>query len=246
MSGHSKWNNIKRKKEKADGAKAKIFTKIGREIAIAVKEGGSSDPASNSRLRDAIAKAKANNVPNDNIKRAIDKASNDTAAYEKIVYEGYGAGGIAVIVETLTDNRNRTAATVRHLFDKYGGNLGTSGCVAFMFTQKGVIVLEDEDGFDSDALFEQVMEIEGVDDLDVEETAAEITTAPFELVKVCEALEQLGYHFTSAEVAYVPSNYTALSNPDQRKQMGTMLELLEEDDDIQGVWHNLENEEDLP
>ena len=246
MSGHSKWNNIKRKKEKADGAKAKIFTKIGREIAIAVKEGGSSDPASNSRLRDAIAKAKANNVPNDNIKRAIDKASSDTAAYEKIVYEGYGAGGIAVIVETLTDNRNRTAATVRHLFDKYGGNLGTSGCVAFMFTQKGVIVLEDEDGFDSDALFEQVMEIDGVDDLDVEETAAEITTAPFELVKVCEALEQLGYHFTSAEVAYVPSNYTALSNPDQLKQMGTMLELLEEDDDIQGVWHNLENEEDLP
>ena len=135
---------------------------------------------------------------------------------------------------------------MRHLFDKYGGNLGTSGCVAFMFTQKGVIVLEDEDGFDSDALFEQVMEIDGVDDLDVEETAAEITTAPFELVKVCEALEQLGYHFTSAEVAYVPSNYTALSNPDQLKQMGTMLELLEEDDDIQGVWHNLENEEDLP
>ncbi|MBQ4094040.1 MAG: YebC/PmpR family DNA-binding transcriptional regulator [Oscillospiraceae bacterium] len=246
MSGHSKWNNIKRKKEKADGAKAKIFTKIGREIAIAVKEGGSADPGSNSRLRDAIAKAKANNVPNDNIKRAIDKASSDTAAYEKIVYEGYGAGGIAVIVETLTDNRNRTAATVRHLFDKYGGNLGTSGCVSFMFTQKGVIVLENEDGFDSDALFEQVMEIDGVDDLDVEETAAEITTAPFELVKVCEALEQLGYHFTSAEVAYVPSSYTALSNPDQLKQMGTMLELLEEDDDIQGVWHNLENEEDLP
>ena len=246
MSGHSKWNNIKRKKEKADGAKAKIFTKIGREIAIAVKEGGSADPGSNSRLRDAIAKAKANNVPNDNIKRAIDKASSDTAAYEKIVYEGYGAGGIAVIVETLTDNRNRTAATVRHLFDKYGGNLGTSGCVSFMFTQKGVIVLESEDGFDSDALFEQVMEIDGVDDLDVEETAAEITTAPFELVKVCEALEQLGYHFTSAEVAYVPSSYTALSNPDQLKQMGTMLELLEEDDDIQGVWHNLENEEDLP
>ncbi|MBQ9960177.1 MAG: YebC/PmpR family DNA-binding transcriptional regulator [Oscillospiraceae bacterium] len=246
MSGHSKWNNIKRKKEKADGAKAKIFTKIGREIAIAVREGGSADPGSNSRLRDAIAKAKANNVPNDNIKRAIDKASSDTAAYEKIVYEGYGAGGIAVIVETLTDNRNRTAATVRHLFDKYGGNLGTSGCVSFMFTQKGVIVLENEDGFDSDALFEQVMEIDGVDDLDVEETAAEITTAPFELVKVCEALEQLGYHFTSAEVAYVPSSYTALSNPDQLKQMGTMLELLEEDDDIQGVWHNLENEEDLP
>ena len=251
MSGHSKWNNIKRKKEKADGAKAKVFTRFAREIAVAVKEGGSADPNTNSRLRDAISKAKANNVPNDNIKRVIDKASSDTAAYEKINYEGYGAGGIAVIVETLTDNRNRTASTVRHLFDKYGGNLGTNGCVSYMFTQKGRIIIEDEDGLDGDKLFEEAMEIDGVDDIEIDEsgdeiTEAEVTTAPNDLVQVAEALEKMGYHFSSAEVAYIPSTYNRLSDEDQLKNFGTMIELLDEDDDVQGVWHNLENEEDLP
>ena len=246
MSGHSKWNNIKRKKEKADGAKAKIFTRFAREIAVAVKEGGSADPNTNSRLRDAIAKAKANNVPNDNIKRVIDKASSDTASYEKINYEGYGAGGIAVIVETLTDNRNRTAASVRHLFDKYGGNLGTNGCVAYMFTQKGRIIIEDEDGLDEEKLFEDAMEIDGVDDIDIAEYEAEVTTAPFDMVRVAEELEQKGYHFSSAEVAYIPSTYNTLSDEEQLKNFGLMLDMLDEDDDVQGVWHNLENDEDLP
>ena len=246
MSGHSKWNNIKRKKEKADGAKAKIFTRFAREIAVAVREGGGPDPSSNARLRDAISKAKANNVPNDNIKRVIDKASSDTASYEKIIYEGYGPGGIAVIVETLTDNRNRTAASVRHLFDKYGGNMGTTGCVSYMFTQKGIIIVEDEDGLNGDQLLEDAMEIDGVDDIDIGDSVAEISTAPFELVHVCEALEEKGYHFSSAEVAYVPSTYTALSGEDQLKNMGLLLDLLDEDDDVQGVWHNLENDEDLP
>ena len=246
MSGHSKWNNIKRKKEKADGAKAKVFTKYAREIAVAVKTGGSADPNVNSRLRDAISKAKANNVPNDNIKRVIEKASSDTANYEAITYEGYGAGGIAVIVDALTDNRNRTASSVRHAFDKFGGNLGTTGCVSFMFTQKGRIMIEDEDGIDADRLFEDSMEIDGVDDVDCDETEAEVTTDPYALVQVCEALEGLGYKFSSAEVAYIPASYTRLEDPDQLKLISNMLEMLEDDDDVQGVWHNLENEEDLP
>ena len=246
MSGHSKWNNIKRKKEKADGAKAKVFTKYAKEIAVAVKEVGSTNPDTNARLRDAISKAKANNVPNDNIKRVIEKASSDSANYESIVYEGYGPGGIAVICEALTDNRNRTAASVRHYFDKYGGNLGTTGCVSYMFTQKGVIVIEDEDPIDEDKLMMEAMEVDGVDDLEVNENIAEITTDPYSLVQVCEGLEALGYKFSSAEVAYVPSTYTALSDPDQLKNMGTLLNMLDEDDDIQGVWHNLENDEDLP
>ena len=246
MSGHSKWNNIKRKKEKADGAKAKVFTKYAREIAVAVKEGGSADPNVNARLRDAISKAKANNVPNDNIKRVIEKASTDSSNYESVTYAGYGPGGIAVILEALTDNRNRTAASVRHAFDKFGGNLGTNGCVSFMFTQKGRIIIEDEDGLDEDRLLEDSMEIDGLEDIDVGETEAEVTTAPFDLVKVTEALENLGYHFSSAEVAYIPASYTRLEGEENLKNMSNMLDMLDEDDDVQGVWHNLENEEDLP
>ncbi len=246
MSGHSKWNNIKRKKEKADGAKAKVFTKYAREIAVAVKEGGSADPNVNARLRDAISKAKANNVPNDNIKRVIEKASSDSSNYESVTYEGYGPGGIAVIVEALTDNRNRTASSVRHAFDKFGGNLGTNGCVAFMFNQKGRIIIEDEDGLDEDRLLEDSMEIDGLDDIDISEYAAEITTEPFDLVKVAEALEGLGYRPSSAEVAYIPVSYTRLEGEENLKNMSNMLDLLEDDDDVQGVWHNLENDEDLP
>ena len=162
------------------------------------------------------------------------------------MYEGYGPGGVAVICEALTDNRNRTAASVRHLFDKYGGNLGTTGCVSYMFTQKGVIIIEDEDPIDEDKLMLEAMEVDGVDDLEVNENVAEITTDPYDLVKACEGLEALGYSFSSAEVAYVPSTYTTLSDPEQLKQMGNLLSLLEEDDDVQGVWHNLENDEDLP
>ena len=201
MSGHSKWNNIKRKKEKADGAKAKIFTKIGRELAVAVKEGGSADPAANSRLRDAIAKAKAANVPNDNIDRIIKKAAGDgnNDNYENVTYEGYGPSGVAVIVEALTDNRNRTAADVRHAFDKFGGNLGTTGCVSFMFNKKGVIVIEKEGR---------------------------------------EDLEKKGYEFVSADVEMVPDTYTTITDEDTIVKMQKMLDLLEDNDDVQNVWHN--------
>ena len=244
MSGHSKWNNIKRKKEKTDGARAKVFTKIGREIAVAVKEGG-GNPASNSKLAALIAKAKANSVPNDNIQRIIKRAEGgDKTEYEAITYEGYGPGGIAVMVETLTDNRNRTAANMRHYFDKFGGNLGQMGCVGFMFTQKGVIVVDLEDK-DPDELMMDALDA-GADDFDAGEDAAEVTTSPENFTAVCEALEKKGYKFISADVAQVPSTTTALTDPDQLVQMGKLLDALEDNDDVQNVWHSLENEEDLP
>lgn len=244
MSGHSKWNNIKRKKEKTDGARAKVFTKMGREITVAVRSGG-PDPATNGKLRDVIAKAKANNVPSENIERIIKKAQGaDKTDYENIVYEGYGPGGIAVIVETLTDNRNRTAGDVRHFFDKYGGNLGTTGCVSFMFEQKGVITINMED-LEEDKVMDDAIEC-GADDVNIEEGGAEILTMPADLVTVCEALEKKGYTFESAEVAQVPSNYTRLEGEDNLKKMGQLLEHLEELDDVQNVWHNLENEDELP
>ena len=216
MSGHSKWNNIKRKKEKTDGARAKVFTKIGREIAVAVKEGG-GNPASNSKLAALIAKAKANSVPNDNIQRIIKRAEGgDKTEYEAITYEGYGPGGIAVMVETLTDNRNRTAANMRHYFDKFGGNLGQMGCVGFMFTQKGVIVVDLEDK-DPDELMMDALDA-GADDFDAGEEAAEVTTSPENFTAVCEALEQKGYKFVSADVAQVPSTTTTLTDPDQLRE----------------------------
>ena len=195
MSGHSKWNNIKRKKEKPDGARAKIFTKIGRELAVAVREGGSADPNANSKLKDCIAKAKANNVPNDNIERIIKKAAGDGNAeqYEAITYEGYGPSGIAVIVETLTDNRNRTAGDIRHYFDKYGGNLGTSGCVSFMFERKGQIVIERE-GLDEDTVMEDALEA-GASDCNAEEDVFEISTEPDDMGAVRDALEAKGYTY---------------------------------------------------
>ncbi len=219
MSGHSKWNNIKRKKEKADGAKAKIFTKIGRELAVAVKEGGSPDPAANSRLKDCIAKAKAANVPNDNIERIIKRAAGEGSAdsYENITYEGYGPCGVAVIVETLTDNRNRTAADVRHAFDKYGGNLGTSGCVSFMFKEKGVIVIEREDR-DEDQVMADALEA-GASDFSADEDVFEISTEPSDFSGVREDLEQKGYEFVSAEVEMVPDTYTAIADEEDRKSV---------------------------
>ncbi len=246
MSGHSKWNNIKRKKEKADGAKAKIFTKIGRELAVAVKEGGSADPAANSRLRDAIAKAKAANVPNDNIDRIIKKAAGElgNVDYEQITYEGYAPGGVAVIVETITDNRNRTAANMRHYFDKFGGNLGQMGCVAFLFSQKGVIDISLEDK-DADEAMMDALDA-GAEDFDASEDAAEVTTDPENYSAVVKALEEKGYEILSDDLAMVPMTTTRLTDPDQLKQMGKLLDSLEDNDDVQNVWHSLENEEDLP
>jgi YebC/PmpR family DNA-binding regulatory protein len=244
MSGHSKWNNIKRKKEKTDGARAKVFTKVGREISVAVRNGG-PDPASNGKLRDLIAKAKSMNVPNDNIQRIIKKAEGgDKAEYEAITYEGYGPGGVAVMVETLTDNRNRTAADLRHYFDKNGGNLGAMGCVGFMFTQKGVIDISLEDK-DADEAMMDALDA-GAEDFDAGEEAAEVTTDPANFSDVRQALEDKGYEFLSADVAMVPSTTTTLTDPDQLKLMAKLLDALEENDDVQNVWHSLENEEDLP
>ncbi len=244
MSGHSKWSTIKRKKEKTDGQRAKIFTKIGREIAVAVREGG-PDPAGNSKLKDIIAKAKASNVPNDNIERIIKKASGDNGAetYEEITYEGYGPSGIAVLVETLTDNRNRTAGDVRHYFDKYGGNMGQSGSVMFMFTKQGVIVIEKED-IAEDKLMEDALEAGASDLLTDSEDIYEIRTEPMDLGAVRDDLEKKGYSFVSAEVEYVPNTYVKLTDPDAIKNMGKMLEMFEDNDDVQAVWHNWENEED--
>ncbi len=237
MSGHSKWNNIKRKKEKTDGARAKIFTKIGREIAVAVREGG-GDPSSNSKLKDCIAKAKANNVPNDNIDRIIKKAlgDGDKNSYENMFYEGYGPNGVAVIVETLTDNRNRTAGDLRHYFDKCGGNLGQTGCVSFLFERKGVIIIANED-IDEDKIMEDCMEA-GADDFTVEDDVVEIMTDPTALLSVRDALEAKGYTFESAEVEYLPTTTTDVTDEEQLAKMERLLEMLEDNDDVQNVWHN--------
>lgn len=243
MSGHSKWSNIKRKKEKTDGARAKIFTKIGRELAVAVKEGGGADPAINSKLKDCIAKAKANNVPNDNIERIIKKAAGagDTDSYEAITYEGYGPSGIAVIVETLTDNRNRTAGDLRHYFDKFGGNLGTPGCVSFMFSKKGVIIIEkgelDEDKVMGDSLDA------GAADFLAEDDVFEIYTEPEDFSAVRETLEAKGYEFASAEVEMIPSTYSAVDGEENAIKMQKLLDILEDNDDVQNVWHNWEMSE---
>ena len=243
MSGHSKWNNIKRKKEAADGAKAKVFTRIGREITVCVKEGG-PDPASNSKLRDLIAKAKANNVPNDNIDRVIKKAAgdNDKNSYETMVYEGYGPGGVAVIVECLTDNKNRTAGDIRHYFDKFGGNMGTTGCVSFMFTRKGVIILENN-GCDEDKLMEDCFDV-GATDFNIEDESVEVTTEPNDVFKVAESLKNLGYTVVSAEDAMVPSTYTSLNDEDQIRLMNLLLDTLDDNDDVQEVFHNWEMPEE--
>jgi len=240
MSGHSKWKNIMHKKEKTDAQRAKIFTKIGKEMAVAVKEGG-ADPVSNSKLAALIAKAKANNVPNDNIDRIIKKASSaDSADYEEIVYEGYGPCGVAVIVEATTDNRNRTASDVRHYFDKFGGNLGTTGCVSFMFEEKGVIVIENDGKIDEDQLMEDALEA-GAADFASEEGAFEISTETDDLNAVREALEAKGYVIASADNDKVPSSYVTLTGEDDIKNMGKLIEALEDNDDVIEVYHNWEN-----
>ena len=243
MSGHSKWNNIKRKKEKTDAAKAKIFTKIGREISVIVKTGG-PNPQENSRLKDAIAKAKAANVPNENIERIIKKAAGDSSAdnYEELIYEGYGPCGIAVVVETLTDNRNRTAGEMRHYFDKCGGNLGQSGSVMFMFDRKGQIVIEAE-GKDEDTVMEDALEA-GAEDFNFDGDVFEITTEPNDLGTVRDALEEKGYTFETAEVAYIPQTMSSIDDPDAVKQMEKLIDMLEENDDVQEIWHNWEMPEE--
>ncbi len=240
MSGHSKWKNILHKKEKTDAQRAKVFTKIGREMAVAVKSGG-PDPATNSKLKDCIAKAKANNVPNDNIKRIIERASGaDGANYETITYEGYGPNGVAVIVETMTDNRNRTAGEVRHYFDKFGGNLGATGCVSWQFDRKGVIILE-KDGKDEDETMMLCLDA-GAEDFDAEGEVFEVYTDPDDFGKVNDALEAAGYKILSAEVEMVPQNYTKLENEDDIKNMQKLLDIMEDNDDIQNVWHNWDEE----
>ncbi len=243
MSGHSKWKNIMHKKEKTDAQRASVFTKIGKEMAIAVKEGG-PDPTSNSKLRDLIAKAKANNVPNDNIDRVIKKASSaDAAEYEEITYEGYGPAGIAVIVRAATDNRNRTASDVRHYFDKFGGNLGTTGCVGYLFSDKGLIVVgyEDEDDgtIDEDKLMEDALEA-GASDFQAEDGVFEIYTEPDDLSAVRDALTSKGYPIISAEQDKIPSSYITLENEDDIKNMQLLIEHLEDSDDVQQVYHNWE------
>ena len=243
MSGHSKWANIKHKKEKTDAQKAKIFTKIGKEITVAVKMGG-GDPNSNSKLRDLISKAKTNNVPNDNIERCIKKALGaQDVNYEEIVYEGYGPAGVAVIVETTTDNRNRTAGEVRHYFDKFGGNMGQTGCVSYMFESKGLIIIEDEDEeIDEDVLMEKALEA-GAEDFAGENNVYEITTEVDDVYAIKEALEAEGYKIASAEQTKLPNTYVELTSEDDIKHMSLLLEYLDDNDDVINVYHNWENEQ---
>ena len=248
MSGHSKWHNIQAKKGKADAQRGAVFTKIGREIAIAVREGG-ANPESNGNLRDIIAKAKANNMPNDNIQRSIKKASGELSnvVYEEITYEGYAPGGVAVIVDCISDNRNRTASDVRHCFAKYGGNLGTTGSVGFMFDEHGVLVVEREPGSDEDEMMMTALDA-GAEDVKVEEEVYEILTAPNDFSTVRENLEKQGFTFLSAEVQKIPQNTVEVTDPDTILKIQKMLDLLEENDDVQNVFHNAdlpdEDEED--
>ena len=238
MSGHSKWNNIKNKKEKSDAKKAKIFTKMGREIAVAAKSGG-ANPDTNGRLKDAIAKARSYNMPNDNIARVIAKAAGEqnTANNEDIVYEGYGPNGVAVLVETLTDNRNRTAGDMRHYFDKCGGNLGQNGCVTFMFDEKGVILI-DKNSADEDSVMMDALDA-GADDFSAEEDDFyEITTSPQTFSEVREALVGKGYSFESAEVMKIPQTTVELSDELDIKNMNKLIDMLDDNDDVQNVYHN--------
>lgn len=240
MSGHSKFANIKHKKEKNDAAKGKIFTKIGKELAVAVKEGGSTDPANNSRLRDVIAKAKANNMPNDTIDRNIKKAAGDSgsANYEHITYEGYGPNGTAIIVETLTDNRNRTATNVKNAFSKGNGNVGTPGCVSFMFDQKGQIIVDKEEyEGDSDELMMLALD-SGADDFSEEEDSYEILTAPEDFSEVRQALEEAGVAMAAAQVTMIPQTYVELTDEKDIASIQKTLDLLDDDDDVQDVYHN--------
>lgn len=239
MSGHSKFANIKHKKEKNDAKKGKIFTMLGREIQVAVKAGG-PDPAVNGKLRDVIAKCKANNMPNDTIDRSIKKAAGggEDVEYENVTYEGYGPNGVAVIVEVLTDNRNRAAANVRNAFTKGGGNMGNSGCVSFMFDEKGLIVIDKEEiDMDEEELMIAALDA-GAEDFAAEEDSYEITTAPDDFSAVRETLEAAGIPMASAEVTMIPQTYTELTDEEDIKKMNKLLEMLDDDDDVQNTYHN--------
>ena len=240
MSGHSKWSNIKHKKGKTDAQKAKVYTKIGREIAVVVKAGG-PDPTVNGKLRDLIAKARANNMPSENVQRCIKKAAGgeDTSNYESITYEGYGPAGVAVIVETLTDNRNRTAADVRHAFDKCGGNMGATGCVSWSFQEKGIIVIEKEDSMDDEEMTLEALELDA-EDIEAMEEAYEITTSPEAFSQIREAYEQKGYTILEAEVSKISDNYTTLTDEEHIKNMNKLIDMLEDNDDVQNIYHSWE------
>ena len=239
MSGHSKWHNIQKTKGAQDAKRAAAFTKIAKEMIVAVKEGGGSiDPANNSRLATIITKAKAANMPNDNIKRVLEKAAGNSNSdnYESITYEGYGPGGVAVIVEAMTDNRNRTAGSMRHHFDKFGGNLGANGCVSWSFDKKGVLVIDNEDGdYDEEEVMMDAMDA-GADDFEAEDDCFTIYTLPDDFNTVVANLSK--YTFASAQIEMVPQNYQKLDNEDQVKQMERLIEAMEDDDDVQNVWHN--------
>ncbi len=246
MSGHSKWHNIQKTKGAADAKRAQAFTKIAREMVVAVKEGGSGDPKSNSKLAAVIAKAKAANMPNDNIKRTIEKAlgSANNENYEKIVYEGYGPCGVAVIIETMTDNRNRTAGEMRHYFDKYGGNMGAANCVSWSFDKKGVIVIDNEDEeLDEEKVFEDALEA-GAADFEADGEVMNVYTAEDDVAAVADALTAAGYKLLSAQVEMIPQNgYIKLTNEDDIKNMQKMLDMFEDNEDVQNVWHNWEEDE---
>ena len=246
MSGHSKWHNIQKTKGAADAKRAQTFTKIAREMIVAVKEGGSGDPNNNSRLATVIAKAKAANMPNDNIKRTIDKAlgSGDTSNYERINYEGYGPNGVAVIVEAMTDNRNRTASEMRHYFDKYGGNMGATGCVSWSFDRKGVIIIDNEDGeLDEDTVMEAALEA-GADDFEPDGEIFNVYTQPDNVAAVAEALTNAGYSLLSAQAEMIPQNgYIKLTDEGDIKNMQKMLDMFEDNDDVQNVYHNWDNDD---
>ena len=242
MSGHSKWHNIQKTKGAQDAKRAQAFTKIAREMIVAVKEGGSGDPANNSRLAAVITKAKAANMPNDNIKRTIEKAlgAGNTDNFESITYEGYGPCGVAIIVETITDNRNRTASEVRHYFDKYGGNMGATGCVSWSFDKKGVIVINNEDEeLDEDKVMEDALE-GGADDFVPDEDVFTVYTDPDAVTQVAEYLTQHGYELLSAQVEMVPQNTVQVTGEDNLKNLQKMLDMFEDNDDVQNVWHNWE------
>ncbi|KGG79582.1 transcriptional regulator [Caloranaerobacter azorensis H53214] len=245
MAGHSKWANIKHRKGKQDAKRAKIFTKLTRAIIVAAREGG-ADPEYNAALKTAIEKAKAANMPNDNIERAIKKGAGelDGVNYEEITYEGYGPGGIAVLVEVLTDNRNRTASDIRHYFSKFGGNLGSTGCVSFMFDRKGVLIIEKEEGIDEEELMMQAIEA-GAEDFITEEEYFEITTSPEDFATVRDSLKQAGYTFTTAEISFIPQNTTGLTDEEDIKNMTKLIDALEDNDDVQNVYHNWEMPENL-
>ncbi len=241
MSGHSKWATIKRAKGKTDAARANVFTKIGRELAVAVKAGG-PDPNNNAKLRDVISKAKAANMPNDNITRSIKKASGELGSinYDSITYEGYGVGGVAVIVETLTDNKNRTAGDVRHIFDKCGGSMGTTGCVSYLFETRGVLAVEKKPTDDDDEMMMLALDC-GADDFNVEDGMYEILTTPADFSSVRESLESKGVVFVKSEIERIPSNYITVDDAAMPK-LQRMLDMFDENDDVQNVYHNA----DLP